>query len=110
MFDQNFFTTSLPNQIRAKAEEGPDQPSVHVRLHSGQEYTLVRIVESGTGWVVFETYAPKGKKQREYSREGRKAGAPLYDFNRVIVPYGNISLVVVTLEPNANGMGFQPIK
>jgi len=106
VFNEEFFKTSLPKHIDAKGKESADQPSLHIRLHTGQEYTVVRVIEHGQGWVVFEVYPSKGKKPREHLPEDREAGAPRYDFDRVAVPYGNISLVVVTLELPSKGLGF----
>ena len=107
MFNQEFFQSCLPEHIRAKAEEAVDQPSLHLRLHGGQEYTIVSILEAGPGWVVCEVYPPKGKTPREHHPEDRKGGAPRYDFDRVAVPYGSIALIVVTLEPKSKGLGFR---
>ena len=107
MFNQEFFETSLAKHVQAKAKEGTDQPSLHVLLHSGQDYTVVSILEQGPGWVVLEAYPPKGKSPRKHHAEDRKAGAPQYDFDRIAIPYGNISSVVVTLEPKSKGLGFR---
>jgi hypothetical protein len=106
MFDENFFTTELQRHIRAKAVEGTDQPSLIVSFRSGQEYKVSRILEARPAWVVLEVYPLSGKAPRKHNAEDRKTGAPQYDLDRVAVPYGNINLVGVTLEPKSKGMGF----
>lgn len=107
MFDETFFTTSLPEHITAKGTESADQPAVYVTLRSGQEYKVGRVLDVSPRWVVFEVYPPDGKPPRPSSAQGQQAGAPLHDLDRLAVAYEYIVLVRVTLEPKPRDLGFR---
>ena len=107
MFDETFFTTSLPEHIKAKGTDSTDQPAVQVQLRSGQEYKVGRILEVSPHWVVFEVYPPDGKPPRPSSAQAQQAGVPLHDLDRLAVAYEYIVLVTVTLEPKPRDLGFR---
>ena len=107
MFDATFFQTSLPAHITAKGTASADEPSVHVKLRSGQEYKVGRILEVTPQWVMFEVYPPDGKPPRPSSTQAQQAGAPLHDLDRLAVAYEYIVLVMVTLESKPRDLGFR---
>jgi hypothetical protein len=107
VFDETFFTTSLPEHITAKGTESADQPAVYVTLRSGQEYKVGHVLDVSPQWVVFEVYPPDGKPPRPSSAQAQQAGAPLYDLDRLAVAYEYIVLVRVTLEPKPRDLGFR---
>jgi hypothetical protein len=107
VFDETFFTTSLPERITAKGTESADQPAVYVTLRSGQEYKVGRVLDVSPQWVVFEVYPPDGKPPRPSSAQAQQAGAPPHDLDRLAVAYEYIVLVRVTLEPKPRDLGFR---
>ena len=107
MFDEIFFKTSLPEQIKAKGAESGDQPSVHVTLRNGQAYKIGRILEVSPQWVLCEVYPPDGRSPRQHSAQAKQAGAPLHDLDRLAIAYEYIVLVLVTLEPKPRDLGFR---
>ena len=107
MFDETFFTTSLPEHITAKGMGSADQPAVHVTLRSGQEYKVGRVLDVGPQWVVLEVYPPDGKPPRPSSAQAQQTGAPLHDLDRLAVAYEYIVLVRVTLESKPRDLGFR---
>ena len=107
MFDEKFFKTSVQQHHKEKSCESPEQASLIVQLHTGQEYKISRILEVEANWVVLEVYPPHGKEPRKYSSESRSSNVPLYDLDRIAVHYGNIALVIVTLEPKSENLGFR---
>ena len=107
VFDETFFTTSLPEHITAKGTDSADQPAVHVTLRSRQEYKVGRVLDVSPQWVVCEVYPPDGKPPRPSSAQAQQAGAPLHDLHRLAVAYESIVLVMVTLEPEPRDRGFR---
>ena len=107
MFDENFFKTSLPEHIKAKATDSADQPAVHVKLRSGQEYKVGRILEVSAQWAVFEVYPPDGRPPRPSSAQAQQAGAPQHNFDRLAVAYEYIVLVTVSPEAKPRDLGFR---
>jgi len=80
---------------------------VRVKLRSGEEYKIGRILDVNPQWVVFEVYPPDGKPPRPSSAQAQQTGAPLHDFDRLAVAYEYIVLVMVTLEPKPRDLGFR---
>jgi hypothetical protein len=107
VFDETFFTTSLPEHIKAKGTDSADQPAVQVQLRSGQEYKVGRILEVSPQWVVFEVYPPDGKAPRPSSAQAQQVETPPHSFDRLAVAYEYIVLVTVTLEPRPRDLGFR---
>jgi len=52
VFDETFFTTSLPAHIKATGTDSAEQPAVRVKLRSGEEYTVGRVLDVMPQWVV----------------------------------------------------------
>jgi hypothetical protein len=50
-----------------------------------------------------------GTTARRHNAEDRKAGAPQFDLDRVVVAYEHVTMVVVTLErqPQSKASGFR---
>lgn len=93
MFDKAFFETRLPAHVRVKAEQA--QPlSVHLKLHSGNEYTLRSIEEVGPGWLVVEACPPH-------------AQSPDHHLDRLAIAYEDIAAVVVRLQSDAGALEFR---
>ena len=105
MFDKEFFETTLPAQVGKKAKESAE-PTLIIQLLTGQDYSVNRIVEVGLGWIALMVYPPGHKSPRKNTAEDRKAGAPLFDLDVVMVPFGSIGLVVVTTERQRKGFGY----
>lgn len=98
MFDETFFTTSLPAHLNARGAESTDQPVAHMTLRGGQAYTLGRILEVSPQWVMCEVYPPDSKTVRQ-------PNPPALD--RLAVAYEHIVQVLVTLEPKPRDFGFR---
>jgi len=107
VFDETFFTTSLPAHIKATGTDSAEQPAVRVKLRSGEEYKVGRVLDVSPQWVVLEVYPPDGKPPRPSSTPSHQAGAPVHDFGRLAVPYEYIVRVMVTLEPKPRDLGFR---
>jgi hypothetical protein len=94
MFDAAYFRERLPLDVRDLSQTARGhEPCVKVHLHGGAAFTVVRIVEIGPGWVVFDSYRKKHQEQPEIR-------------GRVTFAYNAISHVSITLKPT-RGVGFQ---
>ncbi|MGE3539147.1 MAG: hypothetical protein AB7N91_17170 [Candidatus Tectimicrobiota bacterium] len=107
MFDETFFKTSLPEHISAKAAASADQPVVHIKLRSGQEYKIGRILEVSPQWVMLEIYPPDGKAPRPNNAQTPSAGVSAQNLDRLAIAYEYIVLVLITLEPRPRDLGFR---
>ena len=66
MFDAAYFRERLPQDVRDQSQTARGhEPCVKVHLHGGTAFTVVRMVEVGPGWVVFDTYRKKHQEQPE---------------------------------------------
>ena len=93
MFDAAYFRDRLPLDVRDQSQAARGlEPVVKVHMHGGTAFTVIRIVEVGPGWVVFDTCRKKHQDQPEIR-------------GRVTFAYNAISHVSIAVKP-AKGLGF----
>jgi hypothetical protein len=106
MFDRAFFETSLDAHVQAKRKCAADG-SASVMLASDETIHVWSVEEVGDTFAVFEIFPRKGKA-RATGKEERKSGAPLFDLDRLALPYSVIGGVeVTTLTPRDKAAGFR---
>jgi hypothetical protein len=92
MFDAAYFQDRLPQDIRDKRHAARGhEPSVKVHLHGGDTYSVARMVEVGSGWVVFDAYAKKKHRAEKTVKDEA--------LDRVAFAYNAISHVTIALKP-----------
>ena len=93
MFDKTFFEVRLPAHIASKAREARPL-SVHIKLHSGDEYTLRSIEEVSLGWMIVEACPPH-------------AQSPDHHLDRLAVAYEDIAVVIVRTQSDSGVLEFK---
>src|SRR5947199_3492984 len=108
MFDRTFWDVGLQVHVTAKAKFSSDgSTTVKVRLHTGEQVTVIKVIHVDDGYVVVEV-APRDGKFRKYPADERKQGAPPFDRDRIAIPCETIAQIEVTTAPQEiKTAGFQ---
>jgi len=88
--DAEYFRHYLPSQV-----EELGTATVEVHLHHGGSFKIRRVTNVKDGYVLLEVYPKTGKTEKD-KNEGKKsnrADEPYFD--RLTLPYGSISHVIL---------------
>jgi hypothetical protein len=107
MIDQEFFKDRLADQVTSMGE-----CTGIIHLHNGQEFRIRRIVETYRGYVAFEVFPAEGMSDESKEKRKKKPGDGTVIYDRIIVPYENISYVLLTIaeKESERNIGFPATK
>jgi hypothetical protein len=108
LFNREFFETDLIRHCDEKRKYSHDgSVSVRLKLTNAVEMSVLVIKQVTDSYVVFEVFPLKGSL-RKHTKDDRTQGAPIFDLDRIAVPYSMIAEVeITTRQIGQQKIGFQ---
>ena len=95
MFDANYFNGHFYEQIN---ELGGCVCRVEIHLYNGSLYNVHALKKIEQSYITFEVYPPEGVTEKSKTARRKVGGNEEVFFDRIAIPYENISLVLLTLK------------